>query len=286
MKLRSTMGLYFSPTVLASVLNHPGSMQPKYAAVTLLLTDLRNFTRLDDVLEPQAFFDLLNKIFELQTTAIMREHGNIEHFLGEQFLSYWGAPELQPDAAERSLRAALALIAGMEAFHKTLPSTIAEIFGYGVALHGGRVLVGNKGSVLRMDYGLVGDVVNSASRIESLTKCYGVRLLVSREVFVRLAEPPLHRLIDRVVVRGKTETVELLECENAGTPAAFALLCEAYERAYLMYASAQFLAAKIQFDLLVETYADQPSRVLSERCQVLASGTPEHWRGIWRMESK
>ncbi|RFC45860.1 MAG: class 3, partial [Verrucomicrobia bacterium] len=125
MKLRSTMSLYFSPTVLKSVLKHPGSMQPKHADVTLLLTDLRNFTRLDEALEPQAFFDLLNKVFELQTDAIMRQHGNIEHFLGDQFLSYWGAPEVQPDAAQRSLRAALALIAGMQELHKTLPAPIA-----------------------------------------------------------------------------------------------------------------------------------------------------------------
>ncbi len=286
MKLRATMGLYFSPTVLASVLNDPGSMKPKHADVTLLLTDLRNFTQLDELLEPQAFFELLNKVFELQTNAIMKERGNIEHFLGEQFLSYWGAPQVQTDAADRSLRAALALIAGMEAFHKSLPENIANLFGYGVALHGGRVLVGNKGSALRLDYGLVGDVVNSASRIEGLTKYYGVHLLVSREVFMRLQTPPLHRLIDRVTVKGKTETVELVECENPGTPPEYVQLCESYERAYVLYASAQFVEAKRQFDAIIAISGDGPSRVLSRRCESLAAAPPENWKGIWKMDSK
>ena len=84
MKLRHTMGLYFSPRVLEAVLSDPGSMQPRRAEVVLLLTDLRNSTPLAELLGPKRMFELLNKVFEVQTGAIMGEEGNLEHFLGDQ----------------------------------------------------------------------------------------------------------------------------------------------------------------------------------------------------------
>jgi len=85
MKLKHTMGLYFSPRVLEAVLADPGSMEPRRANVVLLLTDLRNSTPLAEALGPKGMFELLNKVFEAQTSAIMGEEGNLEHFLGDQF---------------------------------------------------------------------------------------------------------------------------------------------------------------------------------------------------------
>ncbi|HKS37954.1 MAG TPA: adenylate/guanylate cyclase domain-containing protein, partial [Verrucomicrobiae bacterium] len=146
MKLRHTMGLYFSPRVLEAVLDDPGSMKPRRADVTLLLTDLRNSTPLAEALGPKGMFELLNRVFEVQTNAIMGEEGNLEHFLGDQFLSYWGAPQSQPDAADRAGQAATKLIAAMEQLRGSLPPEVQKLFGYGVALHSGSVLVGNKGS--------------------------------------------------------------------------------------------------------------------------------------------
>src|SRR5882672_10136863 len=102
----------------------------------------------------------------------------------------------------------------MEELSATLPEPVAKLFGYGVALHSGSVLVGNKGSALRLDYGLVGDTVNEAARIEALTKYYGVKLLISRDAFAQLSQQGDRRLLDRVIVKGTTEPVELFECEN------------------------------------------------------------------------
>ena len=148
---------------------------------------------------------------------------------------------------------------------------MSAIFGYGVALHSGRVLVGNKGSALRLDYGLVGDSVNAASRIEALTKYYGVRLLVSREFFKQLTSPGVHRLLDRVIVKGKSDPSELLECENPCTPPTFPALCSAYQKAYVLYASGCFAEAQTEFEALAAAFSDGPSKVLAERCETLAA---------------
>jgi len=286
MKLRHTMGLYFSPRVLDAVLADPGSMHPRRADVTLLLTDLRNSTPLAEALGPQGMFDLLNRVFEAQTGTIMSEEGNLEHFLGDQFLSYWGAPQKQADAADRAERAAMKLIRAMEELRTTLTPEIQKMFGYGVALHSGRVLVGNKGSALRLDYGLVGDTVNEAARVESLTKFYGVRLLVTRDTFAQFSTQGARRLLDRVIVKGKSEPVELFECENPCTPPDYARLCARYKEACDKYFFGRFAEAQAQFEKLVSEFSDGPSKTLAARCAQLAANPPADWHGIWKMESK
>ena len=285
-KLRHTMGLYFSPSVLQAVLADPGSMEPRRANVTLLLTDLRNSTPLAESLGPKGMFELLNRVFEAQTNAIMGEEGNLEHFLGDQFLSYWGAPQPQPDAADRAERAAIKLIIAMEQLRASLSPEVQKLFGYGVALHSGRVLVGNKGSALRLDYGLVGDTVNEAARIEALTKYYGVKLLISRDAFAQISQQGDRRLLDRVIVKGKTEPVELYECENPCTPSNYRELCRRYKAAYDEYFFGRFAEAKAQFEKLAEDFSDGASRTLASRCAELVANPPAGWKGIWKMEAK
>ena len=286
MKLKHTMGLYFSPRVLEVVLADPGSMEPRRADVVLLLTDLRNSTPLAEALGPKGMFELLNKVFEAQTNAIMGEEGNLEHFLGDQFLSYWGAPQKQPDAADRASRAALKLISAMEDLRVTLSPEIQKLFGYGVALHAGGVLVGNKGSALRLDYGLVGDTVNEAARVEALTKYYGARLLVTRDAFAQFSAQGQHRLIDRVIVKGKSEPVELFECENPCTPPNFAEICARYKKAFDEYHFGRFVEAQKMFAALAEEFSDGPSKALSARCAELIAHPPTNWNGIWKMDAK
>lgn len=286
LKLRTTMGLYFSPRVLEVVLANPGSMEPRRADVTLLLTDLRNSTPLSEALSPQEMFEMLNHVFEVQTQAIMGEEGSMEHFLGDQFLSYWGAPQAQPDAADRASRAAIKLIAAMEKLRPTLSPQIQKLFGYGVALHSGEVLVGNKGSAQRLDYGLVGDTVNEAARIEALTKYYGARLLVSSVTFGQLTTQVTHRLVDHVIVKGKTEPVVLFEFENPCTPPQYPEICRRYEAAYADYTAGHFAKAQEQFDGLVREFSDGPSNALSARCADLLANPPAAWKGVWKMDTK
>jgi adenylate cyclase len=285
-KLRHTMGLYFSPRVLEAVLADPGSMQPRRADVTLLLTDLRNSTPLAEALGPQGMFELLNRVFEAQTKSIMSEEGNLEHFLGDQFLSYWGAPQPQPDAADRAGRAAIKLITAMENLRPTLSPEVQKLFGYGVALHSGGVLVGNKGSAQRLDYGLVGDTVNEAARVEALTKFYGVKLLVTSDTFAQFSTQGAHRLVDRVIVKGKSEPVELFECQNPCTPLNYANICACYKTAFDEYVSGQFASAQNKFDALVREFSDGPSKTLASRCAELISHPPANWHGIWKMDAK
>jgi class 3 adenylate cyclase/CHASE2 domain-containing sensor protein len=286
LKLRTTMSLYFSPRVLERVLKNPGSTDPQEAQLTLLLTDLRNSTPLAERLGARAFFELLNRVFEIQTRAVRAEDGNLEHFLGDQFLSYWGAPDPQPDGPDRALHAAFLLITEMEKFHQSLDCTTGGLFGFGVALHYGSALVGNKGSQLRMDYGVVGDLVNTVARVESLTKYYGVRLLVTHETFVKLTAPPPSRLIDHVILKGKSAPIEIMEIVHPLNGPGFDRIARKYAEAFECYREGRFEVAQQLFAVLVESESDRPSIVLRNRCASLSVNSPEDWNGIFRLESK
>src|SRR5437868_6914909 len=242
--LRRTMSLYFSPHIMEHVLQNPGSMEPQEAEITVLLTDLRNSTVIAELLGPPGMFQLLNQVFETQTRAILAEDGSMEHFLGDQFLSYWGAPDVQPDATDRAFRASLSLITGMEGLRTNLEPNLKTLFGYGVALHSGTALIGNKGSAQRLDYGLVGDLINAAARVESLTKYYGVLFLITREAYAKLSASPKVRLIDKAIVKGKSTPLELLEIKHAHSPEHFDDTLERYSAAFASYERGDFRGAE------------------------------------------
>lgn len=285
-KLTMTMNKYFSPAVMKEVLDNPGSLESRSADVTLLLTDLRNSTPLAEQLGPKGMFSLLNQIFEAQTDSIMDQNGNLEHFLGDQFLSYWGAPQNQPDGPNQALRAARDLINRMEVVKQRQEPGVKAIFGYGVALHTGHALVGNKGSEKKMEYGLVGDTINEAARIEALTKYYGAQLLVSEAVMLRLTDPGVHRMVDRVIVKGKSEPVVLFELAQSKSPENFAEITQEFKAAFDLYEAGSFETAKPRFQTLVEDFNDGPSKVMVDRCNQLTANPPENWEGVWKMESK
>src|SRR5256714_9646109 len=211
-------------------------------------------------------FQLLILVCETQTRAILAEDGSMEHFLGDQFLSYWGAPDAQPDATDRAFRASLSLITGMEELRISLEPNLKTLFGYGVALHSGTALIGNKGSAQRLDYGLVGDLINAAARVESLTKYYGVLFLITREAYAKLSRPPAVRVMDKVVVKGKTTPLELLEVKHPHSPDHFDETLERYDAAFIQYERGKFSAAERMFALLGDERQDKPSAVMPERC--------------------
>ena len=286
LKLRSTMSLYFSPHIMEHVLKNPGSMEPQEAEITVLLTDLRNSTAIAESVGPAGMFQLLNQVFEAQTKAILAEDGSMEHFLGDQFMSYWGAPDAQPDATDRAFRAALGLISGMEELRPKLDPKVKLLFGYGVAFHSGKALIGNKGSAQRLDYGLVGDLINSAARVESLTKHYGVLFLITREAFSKLSQPPATRLIDKVVVKGKTRPLELLEVRHPFGPTNFEEIVARYNVAFTAYEKGDFAAAERDFAALRGEENDAPSALMADRCRELIADPPKNWKGIYELRTK
>lgn len=283
-RLRNTMGLYFSPRILNDVLKNPGRLEPKRLEITVLLTDLRNSTALAELLGAEGMLDLLNKIFTVENRAVFDEDGSMEKPVGDQFLAYWGAPDPQPDAGDRALRAAQRLIEGMHELSETFEAQTRQLFGYGVALHAGESLIGNIGSAQFFHYGPVGDLMNATARVESLTKYYGVLAIATRDFCNRLSQPPEARMIDRVIVKGKSVPLELYELRHKLSPANFREVANSYAEAFALYEKGKFAEAERLFRILSPT--DKPSQVLAERCSELAPHPSAAWSGVFALTTK
>lgn len=285
LRMRTTMAMYFSPSVLEEVLKNPGAMEPREAELTVLLTDLRNFTTITERFGTPVIFDVMNRVFEVETRAVMAMNGSMEHFLGDQFLAYWGAPQEQADASERAMQAGRMIIDGLDELKRSLPPELAALFGFGLGIHRGKALVGNKGSRFRFDYGILGDIVNTAARVESLTKLYGVRWIVTREVLDTLHPAPAHRFLDRVRVKGREHSVELIEVppEPDGE---WEAVSAKYAAAWHDYESGRFSEALTGFEKLDREQSDQPSHTMAERCRDLIASPPADWDGAYSLKEK
>jgi adenylate cyclase len=174
----------------------------------------------------------------------------------------------------------------MEDVRTNLEPKLKAIFGYGVALHSGTALIGNKGSAQRLDYGLVGDLINAAARVESLTKYYGVLFLLTREAYARLSDPPKVRLIDKAIVKGKSTPLELFEVKHSHSPEHFDEMLERYNAAFVEYERGEFASAGRMFAALRDERADKASAVMAERCQELALAPPKDWNGTYHLTTK
>ena len=283
-RIRNTMGLYFSPRVLNDVLENPGRLEPKRVEITVLLTDLRNSTPLAELLGTDGMLNLLNEVFTVENSAVFTEDGSMEKPVGDQFLAYWGAPDPQPDAADRALRAAMTIIEGMHHLQESFDPKIKALFGYGLALNTGHSLIANIGSAQFFHYGPVGDLMNATARVESLTKYYGVLAFATREFCTRLTHPPETRLVDRVVVKGKTVPLELFELRHNFSSQNFGEITHEYGDAFALYQEGKFKEAEQRFRSLSDT--DKPSAVLAERCAEFALHPPQDWQGVFALTTK
>jgi class 3 adenylate cyclase/CHASE2 domain-containing sensor protein len=283
------LGFYFSPAVLKQVMQNLDMIRPRGGQVAVLLSDLRGFTTLCESGEVERVFELLNRLFAIETDAALRENGSLARFAGDQFLAYWGAPEPCDDAADRALRAALGI---QDALRVRRGSPAADELDswlhIGIGLHYGRALVGHVGSRSYRDYNLVGDTVNTTARIESLTKHYAAAVLASGEFVAALGSKPVTLLLDRVQVKGRSSGTELHAVFSpADDPGAAAR--ESWARAFALYEGNDFAGAAAAFATLTNhphaTLATS-AKLLASRCATFAKEPPADWDGVYELTSK
>ena len=180
----SVFGQHVSPAVVDRLLAEDAGVKSEERAVCVMFVDIRGFTAFAEDKSPAQVVDYLNAVFERIVESVNAHHGIVNKFLGDGCMAIFGAPLSEGDHCENATQAALAILAGVDADidQGSLPPT-----RLGIALHTGEVVIGNVGSRLRKEYTVIGDVVNVASRVESLNKELGSRLLVTEPVW-RAAE--------------------------------------------------------------------------------------------------
>ncbi len=205
-------GTYVPKELVEEMSKNPGeySMKGESREMTVLFSDVRDFTSISEGLTPEGLKDLMNTYLTAMTEKVQQQRGTIDKYIGDAIMAFWGAPLQDPDHATHALETAIAMQKGLRDLDAPFAKRGWPQLHIGVGLNCGTMSVGDMGSKFRRSYTVMGDSVNLASRLESLTKQYGVGILVTENI-VRSAPGFVYREIDRVQVKGKHQGVAIFE---------------------------------------------------------------------------
>ncbi len=205
---------YVSAEALQAIIEHPADIgfSGRQVEVTVMFADIRNFTSLAEKLPPAAVVSGLNRYFTEMTHAITASGGYLNRYLGDGLLAFFGHPRpLARNGALAAVRSAREMCRRLEQLNHSQLFPAVERIDIGIGLHTGEAIVGNIGCEEKMDYSIIGDTVNLASRIEGETKTYRVRILISETTYNLVKDQVQARRVAATQVKGREQTVELFE---------------------------------------------------------------------------
>jgi adenylate cyclase len=251
---------------------------------TVLFSDIREFTTLAEGLPAEKVMDFLNQYFTLMVDEVMGHKGVLDKYMGDALMAVFGVPYPADDDAVRAVRTALSMVRVLDTFNAKRAAQNLPLVQMGIGINTDHVVSGRMGSAKRMEYTVIGDGVNTASRLEGLTKQYGVPILISESTLADVGEQFYCREVDHVRVKGKTRPVGIYEVLGDSsyqpTPEQRAFL-EGYEA----YCQGKFADARNAFHGGAKR--DALCHIFLTRCDhLLASPPPAEWDGVWRATSK
>ena len=212
-KLKTVFGQYVPPEIVDEMSRNPDqnfSVDGESREMSVLFCDIRSFTTISESLPADELKKLLNYFFTPMTHIIFEKRGTIDKYVGDMIMAFWGAPVTDPGHSQHAVEAALAMLDKLDDMQDDLRERGWPAVNIGIGINTGMMNVGDMGSEYRRAYTVIGDAVNLGSRLEGLTKYYGVRLIVSETTAAKLEGMAL-RCLDRVKVKGKNEPVTIYE---------------------------------------------------------------------------
>jgi adenylate cyclase len=253
---------------------------------SILFSDIRSFTNLSEELGAAGVVDMLNEYFSFMEDILKGNGGVIDKYIGDAIMALFGVPAKLGKDADRAVKAALDMLSALDVLNKDRLARGHKAIAIGVGVSTGEVIAGNIGSPTRMNYTVIGDTVNLASRIESLTKQYGAELLICGETMAALSEPVQARKADLVRVKGQTAAVVLYQVFRPDA-ALDPVWLQAYSQGFDAYAGGDWKGALAHLERAKALRPDDKAAALvMERCRILQANPPEAWDGVWTHHEK
>jgi len=277
--LKQAFRHYLSPHVIEQLVKDPGKLElgGERRELTIMFSDLANFTGLSESLDPVALTTLLNNYLTAMTDIILDEGGTLDKYEGDAIIAFWNAPLDVPDHAARAARAAVRCQQELARQRPAWKKYSGHDLHMRVGLHTGEVVVGNLGSKQRFDYSMLGDAANLASRLEGVNKVFGTGILVSQATIEGAGDAVRSRELGRVQVVGRQEPVTVYELggmDDDQEPESW----KTYHKALELCRSGHAIEAHQVAAGLTD---DQPAQALAR-----ALADDSEFRGLWQLTRK
>jgi adenylate cyclase len=293
-KIKSAFSSYVNASVVQEMLKNPDMLKlgGDKRMATVLFSDIRGFTTISERLDASALVHLLNHYFTAMTDIVFKYDGLLDKYIGDAIMAVWGAPLSQPDHAALACRTGLEMMDGLARVRREMAGTIAgvEDLDIGIGINTGTMVVGNMGSLSRMDYTAIGDSVNLGSRLEGANKQYGTNVIVGEMTWEQIKDRFCCRELDAVAVKGKKLPARIFEL--VGEPGQVSedklKLARAFHKGLAAYKSRRFDDADRIFSAIHHHYPDdKPTRLYLDRVAELRRDPPgPDWDGVFVMKTK
>jgi adenylate cyclase len=291
-RVRSTMARYMSKEVADQLLEAgEDQLTGKDQTVSILFSDVRGFTTIAEKIGARETVTMLNSYFTEMVDVIFEHKGILDKYIGDAIMALFGAPFEGPNDADNAISTANKMMVELKALNLKRAESGEPPIDIGLGISTGNVIVGNIGSIKRMEYTVIGDSVNLASRLEGANKAYGSKILFSEFTHARLADPQFTREIDLIKVKGKDFPVgvhESLGYRADEVDRGLGQMLEDYEKGLAAYRAMAFKDAEQHFLAALKAMpGDGPSSMYVERCRMfIKTPPPADWDRIWTMTSK
>ena len=290
-QITGLFGQYIPPELVDEMAKAPGqySLAAESRELTVMFSDVRGFTTISEGLSPAELADLMNQFLTPMTEVIHHARGTIDKYMGDAIMAFWGAPLRDAEHARHALEAGLAMIAKLGEINRAFRVRGWQDIHIGVGINTGPMNVGNMGSAFRMAYTVMGDAVNLGSRLEGLTKKYGVGLICSETTKDAVPEYA-YRELDRVRVKGKAKPVAIYEPIGRldKIDSEWKKELRLYTDTMRLYRSQQWDMAELNFvNLQRSSRSPALYKVYAERVAHFRQSPPTpDWDGVFEHETK
>jgi adenylate cyclase len=291
-KVRSTMARYMSKEVADQLLEQgEAALGGRLQRTSILFSDVRDFTTVAESIGARETVALLNEYFAEMVEAVFDHRGILDKYIGDAMLALFGVPFQTPQDADNAVAVANAMLRRLAALNRRRRERGQLPIDMGIGIATGDVIVGNIGSPRRMEYTVIGDAVNLASRLEGATKAYKIKVLLAESTVNALTIPVRIRELDRVRVKGKDDAVTLFEALDHYDESSFPHIdtcVAAYGEGLRCYKERRWSEAQRAFtEVLAANPNDHPSRIYLDRCRHYQQNPPpDNWSGVWDMKEK